>query len=241
MNISKTKFLIFTTRNSLSEDFFEQVEFNGNVIENVNVFEYLGLILDSHLNWHAHINKVIKKISPLVGLLRRLKRLIPRNLLWQFYYSYIHSQLTYMLIVWGYASDRRILPLQRIQNKAIKYILGRPLLTSSSLLYSDKLLPICKLFQYESILFIYKVVNGVIDSDYQFTTNISVSGRVTRQSGMLRPPNYLLGLAQNSIFYSGIKLYNQFTIAKPNSSSMNLTTLKSELKNFVFVNNLKMQ
>jgi hypothetical protein len=35
-------------------------EFNGNVIENVNFFEYLGLVLDSHLNWHAHINKAAK-------------------------------------------------------------------------------------------------------------------------------------------------------------------------------------
>jgi hypothetical protein len=110
---------------------------------------------------------------------------------------------------------------------AIKYVLGRPLLTSTSLLYSDSLLPISKLHYYESILFIYKVIHRLIDSDYQFTTNLSVTGRVTRQSNLYRPPNYVLGLAQNSIFYSGVKLYNQFIQANPDSSSLNLTTLKS--------------
>jgi hypothetical protein len=241
MNISKTKFLIFTTRNSTSEDIFDELIFEDNVIENVSSFEYLGLTLDSQLNWYAHIDKILRRISPMVGLLRRLKRLLPRNLLWQYYYSYIHSQLTYMIIVWGFASSHRILPLQRIQNKAIKCILGRPLLTSTSLLYSEKLLPISKLHHYESILFIYKVVNGIIDSDYQFTTNLSVTGRITRQSSLLRPPNYILGLAQNSIFYSGIKYYNHFIQAKPDSATMNLPSFKQHLKTFVFVNNLNMQ
>jgi hypothetical protein len=99
MNISKTKFLIFTTRNSTSEDIFDEVIFEDNVIENVSSFEYLGLTLDSQLNWYAHIDKILRRISPMVGLLRRLKRLLPRNLLWQYYYSYIHSQLTYMIII----------------------------------------------------------------------------------------------------------------------------------------------
>jgi hypothetical protein len=88
MNISKTKFLIFTTRNSTSEDIFDEVLFGDNVIDNVSSFKYLGLILDSQLNWHAHINKILSKVSPMVGLLRRLKRL----------------QLTYMIIIWGFAS-----------------------------------------------------------------------------------------------------------------------------------------
>jgi hypothetical protein len=241
MNLSKTKFLTFTTRNSLSEDFFDQLEFNGFLINNVSTFDYLGLILDSRLNWYSHIDKVLKKVAPMVGLLRRLKKFLPKTLLWQFYFSHIHSHLTYMLIVWGYANNQRIMPLQRMQNKAIKYVLGRPLLTSTSLLYSDSLLPISKLHYYESILFIYKVIHRLIDSDYQFTTNLSVTGRVTRQSNLFRPPNYVLGLAQNSIFYSGVKLYNQFIQANPDSSSLNLTTLKSVLKRFVFVTNLRLQ
>jgi hypothetical protein len=241
INFSKTKFLIFTTRNSLSDDYFDQLIFNDITIDNVTVFEYLGLVLDSNLNWNAHITKILKKISPMVGLLRRLKRLIPRNLLWQFYYGYVHSQLTYMLVVWGYASNTRLLPLQRLQNKAIKYILGKPILTSSSLLYSDRLLPILKLFYYESILFIYKVVNNIVDSNYQFTTNISITGRVTRQSSQLRPPNYILGLAQNSIFYNGINYYNKFIQAYPESSSLSLAFLKSVLKHYVFITNFNLQ
>ncbi len=100
---------------------------------------------------------------------------------------------------------------------------------------------IIKLHHYESILFIYKVVNGIIDSDYQFTTNLCVSGRNTRQSNLQRPPNYILDLAQNSIFYSGIKYYNHFIQAKPEIATINLPSVKQHLRTFVFVNNLNRQ
>ena len=51
---------------------------NGMVIEHVKKFNFLGLILDSSLNWKAHLKAISSKISRVIGLLRKLKYIFPK-------------------------------------------------------------------------------------------------------------------------------------------------------------------
>ena len=44
--------------------------------------------------------------------------------------------------------------------------------------------------QYESILYIFKVKNSLLKSNYDLITNVSISNKNTRNSHVLRPPNY---------------------------------------------------
>lgn len=233
LNTDKTKFIIFLTKNSSTLGTFDTVSFENHSVEMVKNHEYLGLCLDSKLSFQEHITKVIRKTSPFVGMLNRLKQTLPTSMLWQIYYSHIHSHFTYLLPVWASASENKLIALQRIQNKAIKNILKLPHLTSSSSLYSSERLPFTKLRIYESILFIYKIVHNLTIVDYEITRNISITNRVTRQSNILRPPNYVLSLAQNSAFCRGIKLYNNF-ISKTDIESNSLDQVKSKIKHFSY-------
>ena len=47
--------------------------FNGIPIKNVKEFNLLGLIIDSNLNWKAHLNAIGAKIARITGRLRNLK------------------------------------------------------------------------------------------------------------------------------------------------------------------------
>lgn len=212
---------------------FNSLSFNNETISIEKSHDYLGLVLDAKLSFQQHITEVIRKTSPYVGMLNRLKNTLPTAILWQIYYSYIHSHFTYLLPVWASASEDRLIALQRIQYKAIKNILKLPHLTSTSTLYSQNILPFTKLRNYESILFIYKIVHNLTTVDFEIVRNISVSNRTTRQANTLRPPNYFLTLAQNSAFYRGIKLYNGF-LTETDVQSISLNQVKSKLKCYVY-------
>ena len=46
---------------------------NNKSIDIVPKFNYLGIILDEHLSWKAHVAMVIGKLSKINGILNRLK------------------------------------------------------------------------------------------------------------------------------------------------------------------------
>ena len=56
-------------------------------IEQVTEFNFLGLILDSNLNWKAHQSAISTKISRMIGLLRKLKYVFPKQVLHSIYNS----------------------------------------------------------------------------------------------------------------------------------------------------------
>ena len=66
-----------------------------------NEIKLLGINIDCHLNWKNHIKLHCKSISPKVGLLHRLSRLLPKKQLIIIYTSIIQSCLDYVLSFWG--------------------------------------------------------------------------------------------------------------------------------------------
>ena len=59
LNVAKSKFMLFHK----AQKNIPQLSFNINemVIEHVNEFNFLGLILDSNLNWKAHPKAISSK------------------------------------------------------------------------------------------------------------------------------------------------------------------------------------
>lgn len=214
MSISKTKFMIFCgnkrTNNDTNDKIFSQVCFNDKIIESVDSFSYLGLTLDSALSWRQHIEKIIKKIAPFIGVLRRIRYFVNKPMLMQLYYAFVHSRLIYCLPIWSAASQELLMKLQRLQNKAIKYIRFLNVLTPTSVLYDEKFLSFQNVTKYESTLFIHKIAVGLVKSDFNFQTCMEASGRVTRQANLLRVPQFRTMKAQKSVYYRGTQLYNDF-------------------------------
>ena len=70
LNVSKTKFMVFHTRNKSVR--YPSLKINGKLIERVTQFNFLGLILESNMSWYLHINHISVRILKSIGILYRL-------------------------------------------------------------------------------------------------------------------------------------------------------------------------
>lgn len=105
LNGDKTKSLFFSSNNRVGD---------GSSVR------LLGMELDSHLRWEAHINVLSKNLSSTLYLMRSLSRCITSDLLLSVYYALFHSRLSYGIMLWGCrAVAERVLILQK---KAIRIL-----------------------------------------------------------------------------------------------------------------------
>ena len=78
-----------------------QLFYNESVIATKDVCKYLGIVINSKLNFKVFIDHVESKIAKSVDILSRLRYLFPSSILLLLYYSLIQLQLFYGLLFWG--------------------------------------------------------------------------------------------------------------------------------------------
>ena len=91
-------------------------------IVNTELIKLLGVHIDENLNFTEHICKLCIKASQNVGVLSRLRNLIPCKAKLLLYKSFILPYLTYCHLTWHFckSSDKR--KLERIQERALRVI-----------------------------------------------------------------------------------------------------------------------
>ena len=116
LNVSKSKFMLF----HMPQKNIPQLSFNINGLnmEYVTEFNFLGLILDSNLNWKAHTNFISVKIARVIGLLHRLKFVFPKQILFSIYNSLILPHMSYSLLAWGTQCNK----IELLQKKAVRVL-----------------------------------------------------------------------------------------------------------------------
>jgi len=94
----------------------------GNTIESSDCLKLLGVTIDEQLNFDTHINELCKKASQRVGVMLRLKKVIPTNAKLTLYKSAILPYLIYCHLTWHFCSaiDKR--KLERIQERALRAV-----------------------------------------------------------------------------------------------------------------------
>jgi hypothetical protein len=102
LNASKTKCMLFHTINKRLPSL--HLHINNQDIEHVKTFEYLGIKIDEGLLWNAHIEKIRKKITKVIGILTHLRRFISSQTLLTLYNSLILPHLLYGVLLWGHKS-----------------------------------------------------------------------------------------------------------------------------------------
>jgi hypothetical protein len=75
--------------------------------------KFLGLQIDSHLNWKTHINQLVAKLNGACYAVRSLTHII--STLKLIYFACFHSLMKYGMHFWGNSSDsKKIFTLQKI-------------------------------------------------------------------------------------------------------------------------------
>uniref|UniRef100_A0A8D3DB29 Reverse transcriptase domain-containing protein n=1 Tax=Scophthalmus maximus TaxID=52904 RepID=A0A8D3DB29_SCOMX len=122
LNTTKTKEIILDFRNRRADP--APLYINGDCVERVRTFSFLGTTISADLSWTANMAVVIKKPQQRLHFLRVLRR---NKLLVTFYRSSIESVLTFCISVrYSQCTEADRNKLQRVINTAQK-ITGYPL------------------------------------------------------------------------------------------------------------------
>ena len=100
LNVEKTKELVVNF--SRKKDSISPVIIKGQEVEIVQSYKYLGVHLDSKLDWKINSDSVFKKAQSRLFHLRKLRSFdISRSLLHVFYQGILASVLFYAVLCWG--------------------------------------------------------------------------------------------------------------------------------------------
>ena len=95
---------------------------NGLDIANTELIKLLGVHIDDNLNFTEHISKLCAKASQKVGVLSRLRKLIPCKAKLLLYKSFILPYLTYCHLTWNLCKSSHKRKLERMQELALRVI-----------------------------------------------------------------------------------------------------------------------
>ena len=117
LNLNKCNFMIFRKKSNISSPSNCQVRINTVPIKQVSHTKFLGVFLDNSLTWKFHIKEIEKKVSKSIGIISRLKFILPCNILRTLYCSLILPHLSYCNIVWANNFHSRVDKLVKLQKK----------------------------------------------------------------------------------------------------------------------------
>ncbi|KAG7296652.1 hypothetical protein JYU34_000923 [Plutella xylostella] len=118
LNSKKTKCIKFTLPNVRQCD--TNIILDGNKLDLVNDTVFLGMTIDSKLQWGPHIEKLSGRLSSAAFAVRKIRQLTDVETARLVYFSYFHSLLSYGILLWGRAAD--IETIFVLQKRAIRSI-----------------------------------------------------------------------------------------------------------------------
>jgi hypothetical protein len=172
MNISRSK---------------RKILFNYNldsiILKNVTSTTDLGLLVTNTLNWDLQIEKMVKKASARLGLVKRcLGNSVKSDVKLLAYKSLVRPLLEYGSILWSHPNKKSTMALERIQRRSTQYIVNYIDLDYKNRLVMCDMLPLSLRREYLDLVFLYNIIQGLVDIDvslcFQGQVPISIPIRI---------------------------------------------------------------
>ena len=80
------------------------LQLNNSNIQSTSVFNFLGLYINTKLNWDTHVNVIGNKISRMIGIIKKLQFIFPKIFLLPIYNALILPHINSCLLSWGSGS-----------------------------------------------------------------------------------------------------------------------------------------
>ena len=128
INLSKTKFILFGSRQRLANSISTRLEQEFSLIlgqreiNRASHTKFLGLVLDENLSWSFHIDSISRKVSKSIGILYRARHYLSLDILINLYYSFIYPHISYGTFIWGSNYKTKLLPIHLLQKRALRAI-----------------------------------------------------------------------------------------------------------------------
>ena len=211
VNIKKYQSMVLGERNGTVE---KNMQIGRVKIEQSHSIKLLGVNIDSDLNFSNHIREVCIKSSQQIGVLTRLRNLIPTPAKLQLFKAAILPQLTYCSTVWHFcrASDRR--KLERLQERALRTVFKSRSDSYENLLIQANLPTLYNRRLQDIAILMFKAKNNLLPKYLQdlFNLNGEREKRYNlRNSDFTLPRFNTIKYGKHSLKYLGPFLWSKLT------------------------------
>ena len=120
-NLSKYR-IMFMSRGKKEEDQRMGLRISNHLVQQIQEIELLGVVQDNELQFSEHVRQIYIKTSRKIGVLSRLKNLIPMTAKLAIYKASILPHFNYCGLVWhfGRASDSS--KLERLNERGLRVV-----------------------------------------------------------------------------------------------------------------------
>ena len=155
LNIGKTELVLFKpSKKKLDNDL--KIKLNGKRLYPTSSVKYLGINIDSNLNWKEHMNAIVIKLNRANSILSKLRHFVQSSTLKSIYHAIFDSHFNYASIVWaqGVNFQNRLFLLQK---KAIRIMsFSDRIAHTDPLFYNSKIIKLPDKILIENCYFISK-------------------------------------------------------------------------------------
>ena len=186
-----------------------QIEIDNNILIDEKYVKLLGVYLDKNLNFNKHISELCKKAARQINVLKRLSKILDENSKLTIFKSFILCHFNYCPLVWHFCGKTNTKKLERLQERALKFIFNDREYTYSELLQKANISELVVSRLRLIALEVYKIIHNQTPhylSD-MFTPNNN--GYSLRRSNNVTVP--LVKTTRNginSLRYQGSKIWN---------------------------------
>ena len=213
-------------RHNILQSQNKELEFKirENRLQIVQKMKYLGVEIDSYLDWKEQIKSISIKVSRAVGFLKHAKSFMPKETLKTIYTGIVEPHFRYCCSVWGCAGSTEINQLQKLQNRAARIVTNSSFdAQSSPLIENLGWKTIQELIQNESQTMVFKSLHGLAPQSLcnLFTKSSQCSSYSLRNTVTdLRLPLKKSSNGQKSFSYRGEKLWSSLSAESKQASSL---------------------
>jgi len=237
LNVGKTEFVIFRPARSKR---LNRITLNINrcKIFESNKIKYLGMILDSNLNWQHHIFELNKKLFRGVGMIYKIKNLSDSSVLKSIYFSLFQSHATYGLVAWG-SSRKCLVKVNLSQKKAIRAISGLGFNDSTSASFKSLgILKVFDLYKVQCAGLMWDYDHGSLpDAFFGFFTKISdIHSHNTRSAvsnKLAKTVSVRTAHGKKSFKITGVDIFNEINTLSFYKSSRTRQTFLNHYKKYL--------
>lgn len=125
VNESKTQMMILGTPAMLRDVPQVSLSFNGSRLCESETVRSLGLVIDRHLNFQAHVDSVVSRCTGALIALSHARHVIPRSTLPNIIQALVISIVRYCISIYGSCSATQLHRIQKLINFGARVVSGR--------------------------------------------------------------------------------------------------------------------
>jgi hypothetical protein len=126
-NPTKTVYTLFHPATTQQEDLTFKMS-NNAALQHTDSAKLLGIYIQRDLKQHSTINNIVKKLQPVIQMLRYATTLLPTQYMIRLYYTFVYPHLIGAISVWGTSDStaQYMQPLRTTHKKIVRIVCNQP-------------------------------------------------------------------------------------------------------------------